>query len=96
VRRNSSIEKVIQSKMNEDRDYVVSFDDDHFFIRSNDFKLELDWNYFKAYLESEKAIFLFPEGSLYDAYSFTENEIGDENLANLRKIVKGKLTQLET
>jgi hypothetical protein len=95
VKRNSSIEQLIQTKLNEDRDYVMSFDEEHFRIRSKDFKLELDWSYFKAYLESERAVFLFPEGSLYNAYSFTGNEIGEENLENLRRIVKRKLTLLE-
>lgn len=94
--RYNWIKKIINEKQREEKDYYLSFDDQKLIVRAPDMKLELEWTFFKAYLENQVAIFLFPEGSLYSAYSFSPNEIGEQNLLELKEIAKRKLTPLET
>ncbi len=94
MKRNSIFKELIREKLNEEKEYFLSFDEEKFILQTSEYNLELEWNFFKAYLESDIAIFIFPEGPLHNAHSYSPNEIGQNNFEELRRIVKIKIPPL--
>ncbi len=93
-RRDNKIKSVINTSLTDRTEYYISFDQDKLVISSAASKTEMEWSYFKGYMENNSSIFLFPEGSIYSCYSFSSEEIGQQNVDNLKNISKSKLPLL--
>jgi hypothetical protein len=72
----------------------ISFDAEKLTLITDSYKSEMAWTYYKYYDEDEISIYIIPETSLYHTVSFSTIEIGEENLAKLKEIVKEKLIPL--
>ena len=91
---NVRIRKIVNSEINTNKEYYMSFNDEGIIHSSNDYKSELKWNYFVGYLENSKCILLFPEGSIYSCISFSVSEIGQDNFSSLKGIVRERIPVL--
>ena len=92
--RNKRFSRIIANALKEKQDYCLSFDEEKMTIHGPDFKHEFRWSYFKSYLESSSAIFIFHDNTL-EFYAFGPEEIGAQNLLELKRIVKEKLIHMD-
>ncbi len=90
-RRNKWISNAIEETLKKNQKDYITFDEEFFSYGSEDFKTELNWTYFKAYLEDKDSIYLFPLGTIYQCHSFSSYEIGEDNLVQLKNIAKSKI-----
>jgi hypothetical protein len=89
------IEEYIKALILSHTSYLVTFDSDGITYKSSEITLEHKWTFYKAFWVEHDSIFLFPLGSVYNATSLSEKEIGKENYTALVEIVKKKLPELE-
>lgn len=87
-KKKNRIKAVIDAEIHNGKNYFMSYKDDGITHTSDNYNVELKWDHFVGYLNNNDAVFLFPQGSLYSCISFSQSEIGIENLNNLLELVK--------
>lgn len=89
---HSRLRTIFQEAVNlENRQYLI-FNDQGITLINEDSTLELHWNYFSTYMEDDTTIYILTSGDSSLLFSYTEAEIGRDNLKALKNIVKQKLT----
>jgi len=94
-KRNIWIKKTVTAILKKNAKNYLLFDEEQLTYSSDDYKSEIKWTYFSAYLEDTISIYIFPQGSVFSCHSFSAFEIGQDNLQQLKQIVRTKLPMLK-
>lgn len=95
INRQAWKQNVLKNGKNNPGVYKISFDYEKIVFESETSRTELNWEYYKYWLENGNSLFIFPKDSLYDAICYSKSDLGEENYNSLKAIVTEKLTKLD-
>lgn len=76
---------------------TIRFSEKGLLVEAKNYRTEVQWDYFKYFDEDESTLYLFTaDGSLYSCWSFSEKEIGNEEVTQLKVLASTKLQKLVT
>ena len=94
-RHSRLVDSLMQAALNTEIEYYITFDEDKLTFITNEVKTEVVWSYWHGYAEVEEMLVLFVKGYLYSTNTFSDAEIGLENLEQLKAIVRRKVIKLD-
>jgi hypothetical protein len=98
IRKSRHLKKVnllVDSALKNETEYFIQFNDKVIVFITDKVRTEAAWSNWNGYREADGKLVLFFDGYLYHNTSFSAAEIGEENLASLKSIVKKALPELE-
>jgi hypothetical protein len=76
---------------------IITFSEMGLAVEANNYRTEVQWAFFKYFDEDESTLYLFTaEGSIYSCWSFSEQEIGQDAVAQMKMLARVKLQLLAT
>jgi len=76
---------------------IITFSESGLVIEAKNYRTEVQWEFFRYFDEDESTLYLFTaEGSLYSCWSFSEQEIGQDAVAQMKMLARTKLQLLAT
>ena len=94
LNRNIWVNKTVRNFFKADTIFYFSFDNEKLYFKTEMTFVEMNWDYYKYYVEYNKSIFILPEKNLYESLYYSQNELGNEAYGNLKDIAKTKLVSL--
>lgn len=94
IRRKNWRDKSIDEFLKRDMKTFLSFDNDKLYFITDNYKSEVNWEYYKYYGEDDASIYFFPEKNIYEAVYFSSKDIGEENFIHLKTIAQSKLISI--
>jgi hypothetical protein len=96
-RVNNWIHSTIASALETEIKYSFRYDDQKIVFITEKIRSEIAWSYYKYYAEDTSSVYLFPENaSMYSGTSFSESEIGNKAVEDLKKIARMHLVELKS
>jgi hypothetical protein len=91
------IHSAIANALESDIKHSFWYDDQKIVFITEKIKSEIAWSYYKYYAEDTSSVYFFPENtSLYSGTSFSESEIGNKAIEDLKKMARMHLVELKS
>lgn len=70
---------------------MMEYDDEKMVYTSGDYRVEIGWDQYKYFAESEGCMYFIPEKKPFETMYFSTQDIGAEQYDKLKSIAKAKL-----
>jgi len=94
-RQKYTLRDLVNNALKNSKQVLLFFDEEEVGLIQNGQEDVAKWSEFRAFLEDEHTVYLFQE-NMYQAWSFSEKEIGTAAITSLKKLARQKLPPLES